>query len=74
MACSSGASPLRAGTPVANVLLSAWALLVVPLALIIGACAYKGFTLSQTWDAIGKAAEDDAGREPGWHVALIHPA
>lgn len=48
----------------AALLLSAWALLVLPFALIIGVCAYEGLTLSQAWTALGEASGDDAGRGP----------
>jgi hypothetical protein len=44
--------------------LSAWALLLLPFAIIVGACAWNGLTLAQTWRAMGEAFGDDAGQGP----------
>ncbi len=46
------------------VLVTAWALLVLPFAFIIGVCAYSGLTLAQTWEAMDEHSGDDAGRGP----------
>lgn len=48
----------------AALLLTAWVPLVLPFAFIIAVCAYKGFTLTQTWTEMGEASGDDAGRGP----------
>ncbi len=48
----------------AALLLTAWALLVLPFAIIVAVCAYKGLTLTQTCTAMGEASGDDAGRGP----------
>jgi hypothetical protein len=41
-----------------------WALWVLPIALIIGICAWKGMTLTQTWERIGDESGEDPGRGP----------
>jgi hypothetical protein len=48
----------------AAVAVSAWALCVLPFAVIIGICACNGLTLAQTWAGMAAAAEEDPGRGP----------
>lgn len=44
--------------------ISAWTLLVLPFAFIVGTCAFFGYAFLETWDAIGDASGDDVGRGP----------
>ena len=43
---------------------STWALVALPFAFIIGACALIGLSLGETWDALGERSGDDVGRGP----------
>lgn len=48
--------------PVAFVTL--WVLCVLPFALIVGICAWRGMTLAQTWERLVDESDGDAGRGP----------
>jgi hypothetical protein len=48
---------------VVAVAVTLWALLVLPLALIIGICALHGMTLAQTWERM--CDELGLGEDPG---------
>lgn len=43
---------------------SLWALCVLPFALIIGICGWKGLTLTETWHAMDDGSEADPSRGP----------
>ncbi len=49
-----------------------WALVVVPLTVIVGICAWKGLTLRETWRGFDEGPDGgDLGRGPaglGWDV------
>ncbi len=51
-----------AASVVAAVTVSAWALCVLPPAVIAGVCAWNGLTLRQTWAAMDGSPEEDGGR------------
>ena len=44
--------------------ISLWALCVLPFTLIIGICAWRGLTLTETWNAMDDGSEQDLGRGP----------
>jgi hypothetical protein len=50
-----------AASAVSLAFVTLWTLWVLPLALIIGICAWNGMTLTQIWARMG----DDAGADPG---------
>jgi hypothetical protein len=65
LACVAGA--VLAGWAALTV--SAWALLVVPVALVVGGCAWNGLTLAETWRGMDDGSAADVGRGPagmGW--------
>lgn len=41
-----------------------WALCVLPFALIIGICAWRGMALAETWERLSDGSGEDAGRGP----------
>jgi hypothetical protein len=47
-----------------GVAVSPWALWVLPIALIIGICAWNGLTLAQTWAGLDDGSGPDPGRGP----------
>lgn len=45
-------------------LVTLWALCVLPFALIVGICAWRGMTLADTWERLSEETGEDAGRGP----------
>ncbi len=44
-----------------------WVLCVLPFALVIGICACRGMTATETWERMSDESGDDVGRGPaGW--------
>lgn len=44
-----------------------WVLWVLPFALVIGICAWRGMTATETWERMSDESGDDVGRGPaGW--------
>lgn len=41
-----------------------WALWVLPFAVILGICAWRGLTLAQTWAGLDASSDEDPGRGP----------
>lgn len=45
-------------------LVTLWALCVLPFALIIGICAWRGMTLGATWERLSEESGEYAARGP----------
>ena len=41
-----------------------WALVVLPFAVIVGVCAWRGLTLAETWAGMTAGSDEDLGRGP----------
>lgn len=58
------ASLASAAAAVLVAFVTLWALWVLPLALVIGICAWLGMTLPEIWEGLGDEPGEDAGRGP----------